>query len=840
MGAEHAMHRMRIRLAVCLVSGAAIAFELVLMRLLAIRFWHHFAYWIISIALLGFAASATVISIMRRRPGRLQPRLYYLSLLLGCSIPLSVRLADLVALDPYFLGWNFGGELMHVLLLEVALCVPFLVTGALVGLALTDSADAVGGHYAANLIGSGLGAVGAVCAMGVVGVVSLTSILSFIPYAAGLLLVERQTTRSARWIAAGAGAFLGLSALLAPRDPTMAACKMLSVLRNVPETKALCRREGPLGRLDAVAGPHIHHAPGLSLRYTGAVPSHVLLLLDGEVCGAVYDCREPDDWAFMNATTSAVAYDLLDRPQVLIIGAGGGADIGLAAYRDSRHTTALEMNRQLIETMTGVLAGHGGRVYTRPDVEVLPREARGFLAGSGKSFDLIQLAAVDAFGASGAGLYASQESHLYTVEAVDDMLSRLSDQGLLCITRWVRTPPRDGLKALDLVASALRQRGLPPGRHMAVIRSWITVTILAQLEPFSPQQNDLIREFCEQRSFDVCWLSDLDATEANQYHILEGPHYYDAACRLLGEGRDAFLREYLYDVRAPSDDKPFYYHFFRWSGLAVLRGELGNSSAAFLELGFILVMAALLQSGALSVPLILVPLYTGIPRQRRYSRTTLAAALYFLALGVGFMFVEMGFLQRLVWYLSHPIYAAATVISAFLVFAGIGSEFGSRRHATPRRAIPTAAATVAALALLYCGLADPVLGATQSWPLPVRFLCAGLAIAPLAFAMGHLFPAGLRVLARHSPEHVPFAWGVNGCASVVAAVAAPVVAMQIGFSGVILCAVAAYLAAAVVARCWLAPNVQENARASRSTRGPHRPVERTSAERAGLRRLSGP
>ena len=786
------------RLAIGLVSLAAIGLELALMRSLALRYWQHFAYMVISVALLGFGASGTALAIFARRmAGRERAWLAGLALAFAASIPLAHGASRQVPLDVQFLPWDFG-QAGYVLALELLLFVPFFLAAGVVGLALTDRPERVGGHYAANLIGSGLGGVAAVLLMGVLRTDQLFIAMTAAAFLAGAVMLP---WRRAAGLAVAMPVAAGLVILtwLMPQGPAMSPYKMLPQVLAMPGSEVIHRAEGPLGRLDVVAGPAIHFAPGLSLQYAGSVPPHALLIVDGDATSPVYDCRRPHDWAFLDWTTKAAPYHLCHRPRVLVVGAGGGSDIGLALYGGASEVTALEINPDVIWAMTVALAGRGGRIYQAPNVRVIQQEARGFLAASRERFDLVQLPEMEAFGASGAGLYATQESYLYTLESLAALLDHLAPDGLLCITRWARTPPRDGLRVFDTAAEVLRRRGADPARRLAMIRSWATVTVLVSNRPMSAEEASRLRAFCEARALDVCWLPGIRESEENRFHVLDRPYYFEGAQALLGPGRSEFLRTYPFRVEATTDDRPYFSHFFRWRSLPLLWQQLGRRARAYLEVGYLMLVAALGQLLILSAALVVLPLVPRISRLRA-ARGKAATLGYFLSIGVGFMLLEMGFLQRLILYLAHPIYAAAAALSGFLVFGGIGSLLSRYWPGPPRRVGAVAAVAVVVTAGAYLLLLDGWLRLTQGESVWVRFVVAAGTIMPLALAMGHLFPMGLRQVGVRSPELVPWAWAVNGFASVIATVAAPLVAMHIGFSRLTLVAMAFYVLAGLIGR----------------------------------------
>ncbi|GAH35348.1 unnamed protein product, partial [marine sediment metagenome] len=280
---------------------------------------------------------------------------------------------------------------------------------------------------------------------------------------------------------------------------------------------------------------------------------------------------------------------------------------------------------------------------------------------------------------------------------------------------------------------------------------------------------------------------------------------------LVGPGRAEFLEQYPFAVAAATDDRPYFFHFFRARAMPFLKEQLGGRSRAFVELGLVMLLAALVQVVLMAVILILLPLAAsaGRPvgsttssgrRGVKFDGATAAALGYFLLLGAGFMLLEMGFLQRLILYLAHPIYSAAAVISSFLVFGGLGSALAGRWRAPRKRVAAIAAGAVVGLSVIYLILLGGWLGLTQAQPVPVRIVIASLTTAPLAFAMGHMFPMGLRLVGESRPELVPWAWAVNGFASVAATVAAPLAAMSIGFSGVVCVSVACYALAGLLYR----------------------------------------
>ena len=784
-----------MRLSLVVVSAATIGLELALMRDLSLRYWSHFAYMVISVAMLGFGASGTFIAIFRARILK-RPCAWLCGATMAFSVAVCLcRLgAARVPLDVRYLAWDFS-QIGNIVAIELLMFAPLFLTGVVIGVALLDAPERISGHYAANMIGSGLGAVMSVALMHVMSVGGqflVAAVLGYIAFA--LLLPWRRVWAAA--LAVLTAAALAASAYFSPPE-TISQYKMLAQMRNLGAMETVCQSFGPMGRIDVLSGPAIHYAPGLSLQFMRDIPPHVLMIVDGDQTSAVYDPASIDDWEFSDYATAAAAYHLRKRPEVCIIGAGGGADIGLAAFHRSGRIVALEINEQVIETMTGPLKSRGGAIYNHPGVTVLNREGRGYFASAGESFDVIQLPMIDAFGASGAGLYATRESYLYTVEAMAAMYDNLSSDGVLAITRWARTPPRDELRIFDTLAEMLRGKGLDPRRRLVMIRSWATVTVLVFKQPVTLSEIAAVDKFCADRSFDLCYLPGMDKSQANRRHLLDEPYYFQAAAALLGPRRDEFLDDYIFAVDATTDDRPYFFHSFRWRAMGEFKRQLGGASPAFLEIGYLMTVAALGQAIVLGLLLVVLPLAPGIGALKGQKKRGVLL-LAFSLVGAGFMLLEMGFIQKLILYLAHPIYSAAVVIAAFLIFGGAGSWASRLWPIAPRRLTAASAGVVAVLGLLYMAMMDGWLDLTQSQAPTVRFIIAGATIAPLAAAMGHVFPAGFRYLGQSGPKLIPWAWAANGFASVVATVAAPLIAMSFGFAVLTVTAVGCYALAGVL------------------------------------------
>ena len=377
--------------------------------------------------------------------------------------------------------------------------------------------------------------------------------------------------------------------------------------------------------------------------------------------------------------TSALPYRLAPPdPSVLVLGAGGGIEVLSALHHGARRVVAVELDENVAKMVGETLREHSGALYDHPAVEVRLAEARRFIETGSERFDVISISLLDSFASSASGVQAASESYLYTVEALDAALGRLSPTGVLALTRWVKTPPRDVPRVFHTAAAALKRRGVnSPGDHLVGIRSWATATLLVTASPVSIANVEAVREFSEARSFDRFWHPGLTPEETNRHHVLPEPFYAHSAREILSPRRSDFLRDYPFQLEPAVDDRPYFFNFFRWDTLPSLIAEMGLQWIPFVEWGYVILLAVLAQATVVSIGLVLVPLIL-VPDLRRPEYGRSKVALYFGCLGLGYLFLEIALIQKFTLFLSYPVLSATTVIASMLVFSGLGSLVSHR------------------------------------------------------------------------------------------------------------------------------------------------------------------
>ena len=795
--------------AVAVLSAAALGYEILLTRLFSIVQWHHFAFLVISVALLGFGASGTFLLVLGDRiRASLEPFLALTALGFGLAAPVSFAVAERVPFNVLDAPWS-PGSLGWLLLIELLLAVPFFFAATGIGRALVVSGPRLSRVYAADLAGAGAGAAASVGVLYLVPAERALDLVCALGALAGALAVRGGRSPGRRPLLLLCGVVLALAGFGVAGELRVSPYKPLPRALMATGAELVETRSGPLGMVSAVENREVpfRQAAGLSLLARAPVPEQAALFVDADGPLAVvrHDASSPPP-AYLGDLTSALPYRLVERPRVLVLGAGGGAAVLQALGAGARSVDAVELQPHLVEMVRGRYRDFSGGIYEHPAVDVHVADPRAFVEASGGEYDLVQIAAL---GTGTAGLHALEAERLLTVEAVRAVLSRLSPAGVAAFTVRIRLPPRAGPRLLATVLAALEAESIrSPGGHLAWIRSWSTTTLVVGRSPLSGSRVDAVRAFARARAFDLVHVPGLAAGEANRFNVLDRPYFHKAARRLLGERRETYVRGYKFDVRPATDDRPYFASFFKWAHAPEILALSRKGGIGLLDLGYLALPAALAQAVAAGAALILLPLLARRMRTRRVPTRrmpTLRAGrgharrwpvlAGFFCIGLAFLLVEIAFIGRFTILLGHPLQALATVLAAFLVFAGLGSHWSARRGAgaSITRPVIGIAGVATACALLWPSLAPALLGA----PAAVKIAAAVVLIAPLATLMGMPFPRALARLDAVDPALLPWAWGINGCASVIGAVLAALIAIHHGHTVVILAGVVLYAAAAV-------------------------------------------
>ena len=481
--------------------------------------------------------------------------------------------------------------------------------------------------------------------------------------------------------------------------------------------------------------------------------------------------------------------------KALIIGPGGGWDVARALASGSRDITGVEINPIIADTIMREKfpeLSHG--LYWRPEVHIVVEDGRSFVRRSTARYQVVQATLVDTWASTAAGAFALSENNLYTVDAVRDYLQHLTDDGVVAFTRWGFDPPRESLRLVSLAREALAEMGEgDAARHVMVGREGSVAgwgardTVLISRRPFSAADIDRARALFDAAHMQAVYLPGVEARNP----------FYDL---LTSADPAAYERSYRFDITPVTDNRPFFFFtvqprdlwtFFRTASHLSADYKAANQAVPLL---FGLMGVSLV---AMLLILVAPPLVLGtrLPPHRGVR----AFLPYFLFIGAGYIFIEVGLIQKFVLFLGHPTDALTGVIFALLISSGLGSFFSHRLVGDSDSRLIKVLGLVAILATALALVISGALTALVWLPWGVKMIVTVALIAPLGFVMGMPFPSALKRLEEWHAPSVRWAWSLNAASSVFGSVGALVAAIYLGLMQTLVMGGLFYLAALAVA-----------------------------------------
>lgn len=758
------------------VSSAILMLEVSLTRIFSVVMWYHFAFFSISVALFGFAAAGLTLHLLPKlfRRERASSMAFAAALIFALAVPICFKLFTINSSQKLLTGLLFhargvGGlgvmDYLGVAALYLSAVLPFYIGGIVIAILFRHYGDQASRIYFFDLVGAGLGClatvpilnwIGGPGAMAMVAVLALLGCICF-----GLATADRK-----RVVFATVLAVLAFAALFTNPSSWMG----LKYYRGAVETDIDFEQWNSFSRVAVEK----QATPDSLLIEIDAASNTFITRWDGD----------PAQVAYLHEDLIAAQYTLLEKPKVLAIGSGGGADILTALISGSEDITAVEVNPIIVDIMRNRYADYSGNIYNAPGVRVVTDEARSYIRRSGETYDCIQAGYVDTYAATAAGAFALTENTLYTREAFTDYLNHLTADGIIAFQRYYEEQPQQGIRLVTIALAALQERGTQdPSRHVAVIRARERASVLVKNSPFTGSDVDRLMAHCD----------------TTRLELVAAPgHYHDDLYGTLLSAPDpgVIIDSYVLDITPSTDDRPFYFYMVKplhfWKGLFLRSGEFQHSRAVFLLTALLFVVFLLS---------LLVLIFPALIERHLFSRQAMPALGYFAALGLGFMMIEIGMLQRLMLFLGHPTLALSVVLCSLLISAGLGSAWTARvplsaAAARLQRYLLVVLILVAVTAFAWPSVFQALVGLERA----ARVILAIAALAPVGFFLGTAFPIGVRCLASTRPELIPWAWAVNGATSVLGSVLAMVVAINNGFTVTLLIGAVCYLIALPLAR----------------------------------------
>ena len=858
--------RLGLYFAVALGAGAVIALQIDIMRVFAVGSWAHFGSLVVSLAMLGFGLTSAVMTVAKGWFA--QHWRGAATAALGLFGPLAVA-ANLyvqkLGFNAIFLVSDPAQKwrLLQIFLAELA---PFLAGAVFLGCVFLKSSRTFGRVYFADLAGSGFCGLAVLLAMYVFTPANLIAAPLALWLAACLAWAFGPGGLSSLipYLVAGAFAFGGhFVAAPAFGLKTLAVndYKGVSYARKFPDSKKVFESASPFGYLEAYSSSYLHFAPGLSDNAgfnlpTMPVNAYLGLYIDSDgPIGVMRDLSEKET-AYFRFLPMVYPYLIKPAAKTFIVQFGGGISTEVALHSGARDTTVAEGNRAVLEAFhADAIRNFTGDVLSK--VRVIPYEGRHFLAHSNERFDVIDLSLADSVGLSNPGGFAIVEKFSYTKEAMETYMRALAPGGVLSVTLWNKEePPKSVLKLYATMAAAARD--VDPA-HMSdsffVVSSYLsTATVLYKNGGFAADEIEKLRTHTRDMSFDEIYspgfafdASQTGATLAGYRQQIfgngsppeapagglgataGGPDLDAGAddAPASGKADDGVLPatamgrlawhalisgdwpsiagQYVFDARPLANDAPYFAAYVKTADLPKVLDRLELLQD---EWGYLLIWATLGVACLAAAALLAIPLLWGWRSIFSRSRGKALTVLYFACLGAGYIMVEVGLIAHFVMALGNPTISASVLITGMLVFSGLGALVSERILPRARIVMPAIFLAIGALLLVAALFLDRALDAIGDLPYAARLVSCFLFVAPPAFLMGFPMPTAMTSLGRLGKEHMfIWAWGVNGCFSVIGAAAAPVIATNFGLGAVIEVAALAYLLAlpaffGVIAEDW--------------------------------------
>lgn len=759
-------HWGQIYLGVGLTTFATLLLELSLTRIFSVVFYYHFAFLAISIALFGLGAGGVLSYLIAVRPEHVFSKLGTLSLLNALVVP--AALVFLLSRQSEFTGWSLA-------VVYLVTATPFAIAGAVIATVISETMQRIARVYFYDLAGAAIGCLALVPFLNLLGAPNTVIATGVLFAAAGAIWFHVEGRIQGR-----AGAVLVALALTS--------LVILNFKNPVVEVKYAKGRNLPKENF----------AKWNSFSRVAVVPELNWIVIDADASTAIatvdFDHLDAETRRSLLRQGPALPYLLRPGAKTLVIGAGGGYDVARALASGSRDVTAVEINPIIANTiMRDRFADHSRRLYFRPEIRLFVEDGRSFVRRSSEKYQVIQATLVDTWASTAAGAFALTENNLYTVEAFADYLNHLTDDGVLAFTRWGFDPPRESLRLLALAREALSRLGeQEPWRHVIVARENVqqlhewgaTDTVVITRKPYRESRPGQLSEALERAGLQAVYFP--GTLHASKFAEL-----------LTTKDLKAFYENYPYDVSPVSDNRPFFFYtvqprdlwaFFKRPDPFAADYKINRAVPLLFSLVGVSVLATLITLAL--PPLLLKSRLPSEPGLRRY-------LLYFVAIGAGYILVQVALIQKFVLFLEHPTYAVAAVIFSMLVSSGAGSYLSVRLVGDARTKWVRTLGAICGCLLLLALVAGPLTSAATGWPLWVKVPFSALLIAPAAFLMGIPFPTGLRYLeSRHKPS-VRWAWSLNAASSVLGSASAVVFALYLGLQLTLLMGAAMYAGAAL-------------------------------------------
>lgn len=783
-----------------LIAAAILILQITLMRLMSVTLWYHFAFMMISLALLGSGIAAAIIyrwrEWWRENTDRLQiisTALFTISIVICPALYLQLPLEVTVSATGAF----------HLILTVLIFLIPFTLGGFVIASLITRHSEHVSRLYFADLGGAALGALATVGLLKLFSAPAVLIGLGLLSLIALADLWSHTHTNSShnktllRWAGGAVVVWLVGLAMLGTD------VYQVRYTKTKEEVRPLWEKWNPLARITVMPGDALGGSEGFGFGWAISPtwkPKKVdQLWIEQDASAGTPITRFDGNFEkldHLGLDVTSFGYDVFRPKDVCIIGPGGGRDILTALYFDALSIEAIELNPDIVRAVNDIYGDFSGHIYSHPRVNTHVDEARGFLTREAARYDLLQISMIDSWAAALSGAFSLAENNLYTVEAFALFLNRLNDSGVLSVSRWYYgSTQAETIRLVSLSIAALKSLGVSdPLAHLAVIRHNNVANVLVKKTPLTESDITNIHSRVSALRFKILWIpGEQNLLPSSLLTFLDNI-----------DNPEALRARFDFDFSAPTDDRPFFFQMRRGLTFSAEAASAGDWKAGSVGVFTLSVLLAVLT--ALSLLFVIGPLLGNPPDNMTtfdFWRSHTKPLLYFLGIGFGFLTLEIALIQRYVLYLGHPIYAVTIVIFSLLLGGAIGSFLSEKW--TGARLTPQihsrALLIILGLALIQTVATPALFEMTQGWPWSARAIVSITLLASLGVALGVGFPFGIaRLRAELGTSAIAWLWGVNTVCSVLASALAVMIAIHYGYTVTLLFGAASYLLCWITAR----------------------------------------
>jgi len=811
--------------AVALVAAAMLSFEILLMNLFTVVHWYHFAYMLISIALLGVGASGTFIYVISDRVlGNISIFITINSFLFCFSALVGFVIAQRISFSALEILWDWR-PLFDLAFIYFLLMLPFFFGSNCISACLFFYKNNIGRVYSADLIGAALGGTLLCLGLDYLDTVSLLRVILVGGCCSCLMMLVRIRYKH-RLPGFVVFMFLLIVILVTPSawmKPQPNEYKGVSRTLMISGSELVFEKEDRYGLLQVIDNREIplRSAAGLSHTYNEDIPHQLAVFKDAD--------RLFNLSAYGKELLDFVHYLPSALPSFLVSWQYG--EEGLNKIADKGVT-----NKEMTETVTNALVNNWNSVlqlqrlkqieplnrpititwvHPNPNVVSLVGDSfgefsgwdqlasqlvieqnrvRSFLLKTQKKFDLIQFDVAPSLSGAGAGNSALVQHYGLTSEAIALMMERLTESGTLSFTFLDGIPPKTSFKLLLNVLSAAESINTDISQHLLMIRGWQHGVLLYSKKPVNASMKQGLLSFCETLGFDPVYFPGISLDQVNKYSKLVQPYFYTGVQDLIAGNKDQMISQYVYNIESTRDNSPYFFHFFRWDNFRYFFAQKDKGGVPLIEWSYLVVVMTLIQAVIFSLLLIGLPLLFVRRLREEINSQGISSLAFFCFIGFAFMFIEINFIQRMQMLFDVTSTTVAVVLGSLLAFSGLGAYFSSicSKYFEGYTGFNSMLVCLIFVVLIYTFLLPEYLMLFMaSSSLAKVFFCVVIML-PVGVLMGMPLPWRLFLLAQENKRLVPLAWAANGCCSVIGAVLAMIMAFHLGLDGILVVATLCY------------------------------------------------